>query len=431
MLLAEPGKIFTTLFSEDIVTIFCFLFLVMVIVSISMWCAERSMNSMFPQPFLDGVDDAMWWCIVTATTVGYGDKVPLSNIGRIVGASWMLLGMSFWSFFTAVLNADVSRTVKITSLRDLREGGNPSALKDFLDAAKAEVANTLGIVLKRTCSTMHECADRLRRRDDTDAVLVPIHEAVEFNAQGGLSTDLLYVGDKLLSGSVMDLVLVVHQNDTTMQGNVETILESGPIREGELFDEFLGPAQLASGTTTTKEIGNFSGPSMLFTYLALGIFCVYTLANCVVWLIERNVRKSHDQNAAAILRFTGHLGLTGHTNSEVGKMEEEAYRRQRRQERAQRRAEREAARVDPKSTMTSAEAAAFVALQVAPPMEVTEFGASPTKQLHAANGANGNGTATGDEVLKDRRSPSKMKLEPLDGSSARSSPPGRTAEACR
>ena len=163
---------------------------------------------------------------------------------------------------------------------------------------------------------------------------------------------------------------------------------------------------------------------MLFTYLALGIFCVYTLANCVVWLIERNVRKSHDQNAAAILRFTGHLGLTGHTNSEVGKMEEEAYRRQRRQERAQRRAEREAARVDPKSTMTSAEAAAFVALQVAPPMEVTEFGASPTKQLHAANGANGNGTATGDEVLKDRRSPSKMKLEPLDGSSARSSPQG-------
>ncbi len=45
--------------------------------------------------------DALWWCVVTITTVGYGDKYPVSNAGRIVGISLMVVGVALFGTFTA------------------------------------------------------------------------------------------------------------------------------------------------------------------------------------------------------------------------------------------------------------------------------------------------------------------------------------------
>eukprot|EP01138_Halocafeteria_seosinensis_P003701 gb/GECG01003784.1/.p1 GENE.gb/GECG01003784.1/~~gb/GECG01003784.1/.p1 ORF type:complete len:539 (+),score=62.73 gb/GECG01003784.1/:1-1617(+) len=43
-------------------------------------------------PFTD-IPVAIWWVITTATTVGYGDLVPTTLLGRIVGATLMLVGV--------------------------------------------------------------------------------------------------------------------------------------------------------------------------------------------------------------------------------------------------------------------------------------------------------------------------------------------------
>ncbi len=38
--------------------------------------------------------DGLWWSITTITTVGYGDLIPASNAGRIVGAALMFSGIA-------------------------------------------------------------------------------------------------------------------------------------------------------------------------------------------------------------------------------------------------------------------------------------------------------------------------------------------------
>jgi voltage-gated potassium channel len=45
--------------------------------------------------------DAVWWSIVTLTTVGYGDISPTSLGGKIVGVGIMMAGIGFLGFFTA------------------------------------------------------------------------------------------------------------------------------------------------------------------------------------------------------------------------------------------------------------------------------------------------------------------------------------------
>jgi voltage-gated potassium channel len=48
--------------------------------------------------------DAMWWAIVTATTVGYGDVSPVTAEGRVIAVSLMLLGIGFVGIFTATIS---------------------------------------------------------------------------------------------------------------------------------------------------------------------------------------------------------------------------------------------------------------------------------------------------------------------------------------
>ncbi len=44
----------------------------------------------------------LWWAITTITTVGYGDVVPTSAAGRVLGAGLMLVGIASLAFLTAI-----------------------------------------------------------------------------------------------------------------------------------------------------------------------------------------------------------------------------------------------------------------------------------------------------------------------------------------
>ena len=46
----------------------------------------------------------MWWCIATVTTVGYGDIVPVTSLGRIVAIVYMFFGITLIAILLAVIS---------------------------------------------------------------------------------------------------------------------------------------------------------------------------------------------------------------------------------------------------------------------------------------------------------------------------------------
>jgi polar amino acid transport system substrate-binding protein len=66
------------------------------------WLFERRRNdAQFAKEPARGIAAGVWWSAVTMTTVGYGDKAPVTVAGRILGFVWMFTAIIIISIFTA------------------------------------------------------------------------------------------------------------------------------------------------------------------------------------------------------------------------------------------------------------------------------------------------------------------------------------------
>ncbi len=92
-----------------IATFLLTIFLVFVVVEVagaSVFVAESSS----PDANITTAADALWWGIVTITTVGYGDQYPTTGPGRIIGVFLLVSGIALFSVLTAfIANAFLAR----------------------------------------------------------------------------------------------------------------------------------------------------------------------------------------------------------------------------------------------------------------------------------------------------------------------------------
>jgi voltage-gated potassium channel len=71
---------------------------IVVLGAFGVYLVERGENKS-----INSVGDALWWAIVTATTVGYGDVSPVTSEGRVIAVMLMLTGIGAIGVFTATV----------------------------------------------------------------------------------------------------------------------------------------------------------------------------------------------------------------------------------------------------------------------------------------------------------------------------------------
>lgn len=98
----RPSQLLSPLLSSTFIGGVVLLLCLLTVVGALVWLAERRTNpSDFPLAPRAGIGNGAWFALVTMTTVGYGDRVPKTPLGRTIAAVWMLIAIVSLSSLTA------------------------------------------------------------------------------------------------------------------------------------------------------------------------------------------------------------------------------------------------------------------------------------------------------------------------------------------
>lgn len=100
----------------DLTVMLAALVMLLVVSSSLMYYAEHEAQ---PEHF-SSIPAAMWWAVITLTTIGYGDVYPITAVGRMLGGVIAIFGIGFVALPTAVIAAEFAEALRRKRRRRLR-----------------------------------------------------------------------------------------------------------------------------------------------------------------------------------------------------------------------------------------------------------------------------------------------------------------------
>lgn len=101
--------------------------LLVIFCSVAMLLVEIS-----PDSNIRSAEDAIWWSLSTITTVGYGDRFPVTSEGRVIAAFLMLAGVAIFTTISGLLAA-------LFLSPGRREASEMAALQQEISALRQEL----------------------------------------------------------------------------------------------------------------------------------------------------------------------------------------------------------------------------------------------------------------------------------------------------
>ncbi len=109
----------------ELLTLLFLLFFIVMVSGIAMYVLEEKVN-----PHIESLFDAIYWALVTISTVGYGDISPVTGEGRTISIVIIISGIAMISFSTSVIVSAFSE--KLSELKENRIIEQVNKNKSFL-----------------------------------------------------------------------------------------------------------------------------------------------------------------------------------------------------------------------------------------------------------------------------------------------------------
>ena len=106
----RPGMMDTLMYFSNswLLNVLLTLAIILVVIGTVVWLVEMRRNPEFPRNPIRGIGQGIWWASTTMTGVGYGDTVPRTFPGRLLGVIWMFIGVLMISSFTATIASSLT-----------------------------------------------------------------------------------------------------------------------------------------------------------------------------------------------------------------------------------------------------------------------------------------------------------------------------------
>jgi voltage-gated potassium channel len=174
----------------------CFVILIgaTLLAAAAMHLAERRVQ---PEKF-GTIPDAMWWALVTLSTIGYGDVVPLTPVGRVIAAATIFAGLIMIALPVGIVATAFADQVHRRDF--IVAWGMVARVPLFADLAAADIADIMRLMRAQTA----EPGDVIVRRGE------PAH-SMYFLAVGEVDIDLKDKRVRLQAGHFFGEIAVLRR----------------------------------------------------------------------------------------------------------------------------------------------------------------------------------------------------------------------------
>ena len=163
-------------------------FILLIFASCVMFYAERDAQ---PDAF-PSIPAAMWWGVVTLTTVGYGDIYPVTAIGKLFGAVLAFIGIGLFALPAGIIAAGFSTEVQRRKEQESHESRVITSTSYLTEQLwTPEQKQLIAAHVEQRAELMSICLETVRRkfgdRVEDEAIIRDLATTLYLEAVGNLN----------------------------------------------------------------------------------------------------------------------------------------------------------------------------------------------------------------------------------------------------